>query len=530
MPGPPGTEISSELALVRLAVALGALRTGGPLSPAELRLCHEAETVEETPHCVLGETERLIRAGGDPLGEMLCNLRSGPERRRQGAFYTPPTIVQPMVEWILKQSPTRVVDPGCGSGRFSTEIIRHEPGLEVWALDLDPLQTLITRAALSTLCAQRARVLQADYLEMDLPSSSGRTAFVSNPPYVRHHGLTPAAKAWGASAAGKLGHKFSGLAGLHAHFFLATAYLGRPGDIGCFVTSSEWLDVGYGSIIRSLLVNGLGGQALHVVDPSSAAFDDAQTTAVITCFRFGSAPEVLRVRRVSSRDELRQLDGGHSVSRSELANSSKWTLLTRGADTVDHSLHPLGELVEVHRGMVTGANDYFVFTCERAAALGILPWCVPVISDGREILESDGVIRDGPARKVLLRVPKDIDRRAFPALDAYLRLGEAPVGDPRAIANRYIGSQEAPPIVASYMARQAPVFALNPDGLALVNIAHGLYPKKHMTWDELKALVTYLNSVRDSFRGQGRTYQGGLEKFEPREMEALPVAFPSLGA
>ncbi len=42
---------------------------------------------------------------------------------------------------------------------------------------------------------------------------------------------------------------------------------------------------------------------------------------------------------------------------------------------------------------------------------------------------------------------------------------------------------------------------------------------------ELHQLVNHLNSVRAGFRGQGRTYQGGLEKFEPREMEALPVAF-----
>ncbi|MHB8619861.1 MAG: N-6 DNA methylase [Chloroflexota bacterium] len=466
---------------------------------------------------------------------MLCNLRPGPERRRKGAFYTPPTIVHPMVDWVLKQSPARVIDPGCGSGRFSAEIIRHEPGLEVWALDLDPLQTLITRAALAVLGACHAHVLQADYLEVDLPASPGRTAFVSNPPYVRHHDLTPTAKAWGATAARKLGHTFFGLAGLHAHFFLATAHLGRPGDVGCFVTSAEWLDVGYGSVIRSLLLNGLGGQALHVVEPSTAAFDDAQTTAVITCFRFGSTPEVVRVRRVSSRDELCQLEDGHPVPRAEFANAGRWTPLTRNPEAVDDSLRPLGELVEVHRGMVTGANDYFVLTRERAAALGILPWCVPVVSDGREILESNGLVRDGAERKMLLRVPRDIDRGAFPALDAYLHLGEAPVGDPRAISNRYIsshrrpwwymGSQQAPPIMASYMARQAPVFALNPDGLALLNIAHGLYPKKPMTLAQLHGLVAHLNKVRDSFRGQGRTYQGGLEKFEPREMEALQIAF-----
>jgi hypothetical protein len=103
----------------------------------------------------------------------------------------------------------------------------------------------------------------------------------------------------------------------------------------------------------------------------------------------------------------------------------------------------LGDLVEVHRGLVTGANDYFVLSPEREIALGIMPWCVPVISHGVEILESDGVIRAGPGRKVVLRVPRDVDRKEFPALDAYLRLGETPAGDPRgpwrAVTYRVIG-------------------------------------------------------------------------------------------
>lgn len=536
---PLGNEITSEQALIHLAVALGATTIGGPLSSAESLLCEHAAMGETIPQDVNTKVARLIRAGHDPLGDILCKLRPGAERRRQGAFYTPPAIVRPMVNWVLEQSPARIVDPGCGSGRFSAEFVRHSSDLEVWALDLDPLQTLITRAALAVLGARKARVLQADYLATELPHTRGRTAFVSNPPYVRHHDLTSGTKAWGARVANKLGHRFSGLAGLHAHFFLATAELGRPGDVGCFVTSAEWLDVGYGSIIRSLLLDGLGGQALHVVDPSAAAFDDAQTTAVISCFRFGSEPAAVRVRRVSSTEDLDSLDEGHAVERTAFAKSARWTPLTRDIDVRDQSSNRLGELVDVHRGMVTGANNFFVLTRERAAALGVLPWCVPVISDGKEVLESDGVIRNGPERKVLLRVPRDIDRMAFPALNAYLHLGETPAGDPRAIENRYIsshrrpwwylGAQDAPPIVASYMARQAPVFALNPDRLALINIAHGLYPKKQMPWDELQALVAYLNGARDGFRGQGRTYQGGLEKFEPREMEALPVAFRRVG-
>jgi hypothetical protein len=133
-----------------------------------------------------------------------------------------------------------------------------------------------------------------------------------------------------------------------------------------------------------------------------------------------------------------------------------------------------------------------------------------------------------PERRVVLDLPADFDRAAHPAVDAYLAEGER-----RGVPAGYIASHRRPwwrvgagepaPIVASYMARQAPRFALNPDGLALLNIGHGLYPKEPLTEEELRGLAEMLNGERDSYRGNGRTYHGGLEKFEPREMEALPI-------
>jgi len=76
------------------------------------------------------------------------------------------------------------------------------------------------------------------------------------------------------------------------------------------------------------------------------------------------------------------------------------------------------------------------------------------------------------------------------------------------------------------MTRQAPAFALNPDGLATLNVVHGLFPKVPLDNEQLAGLVRFLNAHREQFRGEGRTYQGGLEKFEPREMENLQVPTP----
>lgn len=71
------------------------------------------------------------------------------------------------------------------------------------------------------------------------------------------------------------------------------------------------------------------------------------------------------------------------------------------------------------------------------------------------------------------------------------------------------------------MARRTPVFAVNDTGAAHINIAHGLYPCDSMSATDTSALAQYLTgSVR---RSDGRSYAGGLTKFEPSDMCRLLV-------
>jgi adenine-specific DNA-methyltransferase len=334
-----------------------------------------------------------------------------------------------------------------------------------------------------------------------------------------------------------LGQRTSSLSGLHAHFFLATALLARERDIGCFVTSSEWLDVNYGSVIRTLLAGRLGARSLHVIEPRTTPFADAMTTAVISCFEVGANDGPIQFRLVGSVADLASLDAGYEILREVASASQRWSpyLGARPAEQPDGVL-PLREIAEVHRGLVTGANDFFVLSRERARYFGIEQWCRPAITSAQEILQAEGIVRDTPACRLLLDIPRAVRRDAHPQLDAYLRLGEGTNGTTPPICERYIpshrrprwylGHQAPPPIVATYMARQAPMFALNPDGLALLNIGHGIYPRAPLAEPALVGLADSLNGSRERFRGRGRTYHGGLEKFEPREMESLLVHPP----
>jgi hypothetical protein len=148
--------------------------------------------------------------------------------------------------------------------------------------------------------------------------AGGRTLFLGNPPYVRHHRIGARWKAWLSRTARAHGFGASQLAGLHVHFFLATLARARPGDVGSFITAAEWLDVNYGRLVREILAGPLGLVRLDVVQPETRAFDDALTTAAIASFEIAGRAAEVRLRRVSAA-ALDPLAGGRTIARNALA-------------------------------------------------------------------------------------------------------------------------------------------------------------------------------------------------------------------
>lgn len=521
---------ADELRVARMATALGALSTGGPLSYAEERLVEASLTVPQPMARELGDAQDAIREGRDPLGERIIDARPQSDRRLLGQVFTPDSIVAPMVRWVLEQSPSRVIDAGCGSGRFATAISRRTEA-EIVAIDTDPLSTLVTRASLAVIDQRRATVICDDYTQTILPPHDGRTAFVGNPPYVRHHNLGAGAKAWAQLVANRVGVPFSGLAGLHAYFFLATALHGRPGDVGCFVTSSEWLDVNYGEVIRRLLVNGLGGKSIHVLEPQSLPFDATATTAAITCFQVDSRQSAIRLRMVDDVEKLDPLRGGRPVSLKRLTSARRWLPFIRSSPKVPEGYVELGELCRVHRGTVTGSNSTWVASDQDAAPIPAR-YLFPTVTRAHELFGAGERLLETASLRRVIDLPHDLDELApqeLPGVERFLKMAkEAGAADSYVARNRKtwwsVSLREPAPILATYMARRTPAFVRNIADARHLNVAHGLYPVIPLPDSTLDRLASALRkSVSVSL---GRTYAGGLVKFEPREMERIPV--PSL--
>jgi adenine-specific DNA-methyltransferase len=521
---------ASERDLIAVAAALGALEVAG-CSDTEKELCRGLAPASSA---TVARIRCMILDGADPLGDRFCSIRSAADRRKHGATYTPMGITRAMVDWAEDFAvPERVIDAGVGSGRFIIEAGRRFPKASLVGVELDPVPAILARANLAVWgLAARAKIILGDYRGVPLRPIRGKTLFIGNPPYVRHHLQEPRWKDWLIDEARRRGLSASQLAGLHIHFFMATVAKAKVGDFGAFITAAEWLDVNYGSLLRGLFLGDLGGRRIVVIEPTALPFADAATTAAITSFEIGSKPKSVFLKRVGTIGELNTPGGARQVRRERLEAERRWSQLTRPVRKGVASYVELGELCRVHRGQVTGANKIWIAGAHSAG----LPASViySSVTRARELFQAGRVLDDLTNLRKVIDLPQDLDvfdkpeRRAIERfLDKARQLG---VDQGYIASNRKawwsVGLRAAAPILATYMARRPPAFVRNLAAARHINIAHGIYPREPMSELVLARLVDHLAS--ETSTTDGRTYAGGLTKFEPREMERLMVPGPEL--
>jgi len=192
----------------------------------------------------------------------------------------------------------------------------------------------------------------------------------------------------------------------------------------------------------------------------------------------------------------------------------------------------LGELCRVHRGAVTGSNR--VWIVGRDATLPA-EYLTPTVTKAHELFAAGASLDDASRLRRVVDLPVDLDEIEDPEarrqLDVFLRAAKmAGVHEGYVASQRKawwsVGLRAPAPILATYMARRPPAFVRNPAGARHINIAHGLYPRQEMS-DALLDKLAQMLSTSITLE-QGRTYAGGLTKFEPREMERLPVPQPDM--
>ena len=368
--------------------------------------------------------------------------------------------------------------------------------------------------------------MEADFRDVALPLL-GRVLFIGNPPYVRHHDIEARWKQWYEQGMAARGIAASQLAGLHAHFLLRIAQLARAGDAWQLVTAAEWLDNGYGSALRQLMLapGGMGLRSLWLATADEAVFPDALVSAVVIEGEVGnSATAVSAVAMGQVREVASTVT--RSVDVEALGVGGRWSMLCQPGALQATGGTELGELFKVTRGQVTGMNAAWVLPLDASPEWHSLS--VPAVTRAREII--DGTVALPDARSRLRRVvdlPKDLDSLTPDqrmAADMLIERARQLGADLSYIAQQRkpwfaVGMREPPAAFVSYMGRRPPVFQTNPSRVSFLNIAHGLYPRQTLAADDLMRVLQHLNSNTHLYAG--RVYGGGLAKFEPSDVSRL---------
>ena len=207
----------------------------------------------------------------------------------------------------------------------------------------------------------------------------------------------------------------------------------------------------------------------------------------------------------------------------------------------------MGELFHVTRGVATGSNSFFILD-KRETLINEIPqdFLIPILPSPRDIktsiieAEASGVPVVEKQRFLLsvTQSPEDVEQK-FPATHRYLEEGKRQ-GVHKGYTCRtrkvwyFQEKRKSPLFLATYMGRnrtekKCPIrFLLNGSQAIAANVFICLYPKPGLQ-DLLKQakereveLLDALNSIlRNSIENAGRSYGGGLQKVEPKELGSV---------
>ena len=465
------------------------------------------------------------------------------DRRALGQFATPPDLAAqiaaataPFLAWSRGSAPVAMLEPSAGTGAFLSAFLANAdcPVGTVDAIECDPAFHAAGKA-LWTGCPCHYRL--ADFTRI-VPDRQ-YDLVVANPPYVRHHALDPIEKKRLAQLVRtETGVAVSGLAGLYCHFLLLSLKWMKPGAVGAWLIPSEWMSVNYGSALRRLFSERVRLLRVHRFDASDVRFSDALVSSCVVWFANEPPSEEVLFTGGSS---LSAPSESRLIATQRLEENGKWPPPTGTKETPD--VPRVRDFFTIRRGIATGDNSFFVLSEERASEKGLSSrFLKPILPSPRNLktdhVESDANGVPSNAPRLFLFDCTGSDPNTLPPADRlYLESGESTTGKKKLCASRnrwYDQEQRRPaPILCSYMGRGsgsgAPVrFILNESSAIAANSFLLLYAKGPLERrlashpEEREAVWNLLRAIpAEEFRRAGRSYGGGLQKMEPRELGNL---------
>ncbi|MBN1221317.1 MAG: Eco57I restriction-modification methylase domain-containing protein [Anaerolineae bacterium] len=510
-------------------------------------------------------TDRITTIGIEAqrleVQHQLDAVKTQTERNKLGQFATPAILATDILEYAktLTTSPQiRFLDPAFGTGAFYAALLRSFPLsriAEARGYEIDPHYG---REAIKLWGNTPLKLNVADFTLAVPPDSDNDKVnlLICNPPYVRHHHLPADEKTRLRVVVQKVtGIKLNGLAGLYCYFLLISHAWLADGGLAGWLIPSEFMDVNYGKQIKQYLLQQVTLLRLHRFDPDEVQFGDALVSSTVVWFKKEKPPAIYEVE-FSYGGALTRPEVSAHIPVDVLSRTDKWTgfpkILNNNLDSEVKDKHlqlKLGDLFKIKRGLVTGANKFFILTPKQISQYELpVEFFIPILPGPRYLL-TDEIKADDAGNPILnqqlfllsCNLPENEVELKYPSLWKYLQSGIQ-----KGINRRYLcrhrspwyaqESRPASPFLCTYMGRRSfensrPFrFILNHSQATAPNVYLMLYPKPVLEKELrdkpqlLKRVWQALNEIPpDTLMGEGRIYGGGLYKIEPNELANTPA-------
>lgn len=477
--------------------------------------------------------------------------RSPLDRNRMGQFSTPFRLANEITRYscsLCNKEPDelRILEPAVGSGVFLSSFLGAGIIKPTFAgVEIDNAYSKIAEELFSDL---NLSVFNQDFFDFCADDNYSRNfhLVVTNPPYVRHHHIESSKKVeFQSRVHSELGITVSGLAGLYIYYMLLCDKLLAADAVSSWLIPTEFLYTNYGASLRHYLTRCVRLNRIHLFSAEDVQFDDALVSSCVITFTKKSPSE---------NDQVLITRGSYLVPTSEdqypiskLQPDEKWIFSDSRASSVGE--YKLEDLFHITRGLATGNNEYFILTKDKVNEQNIPSSALrPVLPSPRyldhEVIESsqDG-IPDCTPQLFLLNIsePEEQIKKDAPSLYDYIQRGRSEgVSDGYLCRSRKIWYQqeERKPslFLASYMGRgrngSKPIrFFLNRSQALATNVYICLYPRPFVADaiaedpERANDLLEILNDIsNDELRNSGRSYGGGLQKIEPKELRAVRIS------
>lgn len=452
-----------------------------------------------------------------------------------------------MAAYVLQDKPARLLDPALGEGVFFHAAKRyaqsHGFDLTLFGCDIDP--AVIGQARRSGLGADDLRHVELRDFVLD-PPSARFPAIIANPPYIRHHRLSPAQKeSLSEFARATTGRHIDARAGLHVYFLIRALQKLAPDGRLAYIVSADICEGVFAHALWQWICSHYRLDVVIAFAPAATPFPDVDTNALVFLIRNATPAKEFDWVRCLDRDSsalTALISGRHQkncngiqVHRRLLSEGLATGLSRPPSDGTTHQ-YTLGDFASVMRGIVTGDNEFFFMTSARAKELGI-PESLLVKTVGRT-RDIEGASFD-PAdihrledkgRPTRLLNVNGLPFDKLPArVRKYLESGKkSGLPNKTLIKTRNpwyrMESRKIPPILFAYLGRRSARFIRNRAEVVPLTCLLCVYPK-HASSDFVEHLWKVLSNPEtiSNLRKVGKSYGGDAIKVEPRSLERLPL-------